>query len=829
MAVPDFLNLKRLEGRIVGLFLALLLVVQLASFALINRSIAMNADGAIAQELAAGERILLRLLAQDARQREDAASLLEKDHGFRSVLAEGIGAQEMRATLRDALVNHGKRIKADLVAYVDADYRLVTATTEHAAPFVALLPQLKARATLGSRPPSTPGGARPGQAADPATAGPVPGPLRSQANLAIVEDRPYQVVAVPVSAAGLGGWVLMAFALDDAPLRELQGLSKLQAVLLIRGPENAWRPVASVFDGAATASIARQVPSGPRSFALTLADEHLRGLYVDLVNAPGRHLGVALTRSFDDAVAPYRRLQLTLLGLTVLGVVVFAFGSVFTARRITGPVRVLSESARRFALGDYETPVAQTSSDEIGELAHTFEAMRIGIREREEQVHRLAFWDPLTGLPNREQFSQKLHDRLQSSEEPCAIVMLDLDRFKHVNDVLGHRFGDRLLCSVAKRLQQVCKGRAQLLARLGGDEFAFRLEGADEVAAVSMARRIQRDFEVPIQIDDQTVDLGAGIGIALFPAHGREMNVLLSRAELAMYAAKRQQSGSQVYEPRLDAGSQESLSLLSELRQALGGGELRLFLQPKIELKSGRVIGAEALLRWQHPVRGLMSPMQFIPFAEQTGFVRQLTTWVIAESAQIWTRTCTRASGLRISVNLSTRDLMDQELPAKIMAVLEQHGAGPEAFSLEITESAIMDDPQRALQTLEQLSRLGFRLSIDDFGTGYSSLAYLKRLPVDELKIDRSFVMAMERDLDDARIVRSTIELAHNLGLSVVAEGLETLRTWKLLAALGCDEGQGFFIARPMPETQFVEWLEAWQAPDLVRGSTPDSVLANLA
>ena len=561
---------------------------------------------------------------------------------------------------------------------------------------------------------------------------------------------------------------------------------------------------------------------------MALGDESLRARYLGLLDEGGQQLGVVLMRSFDDAVAPYRRLQLTLLGLTLLGVAVFALGSVLTAKRISEPIKALSASALRLGHGDYDTAVARISDDEIGDLAQAFEAMRRGIQDRERQVHRLAFWDPLTGLPNREQFSQRAQQQLHALHKRCAVLMLDLDRFKLVNDVLGHPVGDRVLCRVAQRLQQLCEGHAACLARLGGDEFALLLTDADAAAAFAMARRIQRDFELPMELDDQTIDLGASIGIALHPIHGSDAGVLLSRAELAMYAAKRQRSGSQLYEPRLDVGSQESLSLLGELRQAVGARELRLYLQPKVDLQTGRVVAAEALVRWQHPQRGLVLPHDFIPFAEQTGFIRQLTAWMIDAAARVAQKAHARGLGLRISVNLSARDLMDQDLPAKVMAVLQQHGTRPQALCLEITESAIMDDPQRAMLTLEQLRRLGIWLSIDDFGTGYSSLAYLKRLAVDELKIDKSFVMAMERDLDDAKIVRSTIELAHNLGLTVVAEGMETARTWRLLAALGCDEAQGYYISRPMPEDQLMGWLAQWQLPEDVDQDASTSLLAGL-
>ncbi|MCX2863983.1 EAL domain-containing protein [Paucibacter sp. PLA-PC-4] len=796
--LPAFLNLRRLEGRIVALFLALLLVVQLASFAVIRTSIERNANGSIAAELKTGERVLRRLLAQEAARRGDAAELLAMDYGFKEAIGLPLAEEGTAETIRDALSNQGERIGASVVVYADNELRLVAATRKDAGRFLGLL---QARVN------------KPGPGGD--------------MQLALLDGQAYQVVVAQVRTPAPVGWVLMGFALDATALQDLKSLSDLRAVVVIRtGTEGAWRPLVSNFDTEAALSLAGQIPAAGGLFAAEVNEEQWRGRFAPLLE-PQQPLAVVLLRSFDEAIAPYRQLQLTLLALTLIGVSVFALGAVLTARRISGPIKTLSDSAERLGRGDYKTPVRRHSSDEVGDLADAFEAMRQGIRSREEQVHRLAFWDPLTGLPNREQFSQQLALRLARDSSPCAVLMLDLDRFKHVNDVLGHAFGDRLLCSVAQRLQALQRDRGALLARLGGDEFVLLLEGADQAAAQASAARIQADFEAPLHIDDQTVDLGAGIGIALAPEHGSEVSQLLARAELAMYAAKRRQQGSMVYEAALDAGSQESLSLLGELRRAIESQELRLYLQPKVDLRDGTIVSAEALVRWQHPSRGLVPPMQFIPFAEQTGFIRALTAWVIEESARMTQEARRRGMAVRISVNLSTRDLMDQELPAKIMSLLARHGAAPADLCLEITESAIMDDPQRALHTLERLSELGFKLSIDDFGTGYSSLAYLKRLPVNELKIDSSFVMAMERDLDDAKIVRSTIELAHNLGLSVVAEGVETGKAWKLLAELGCDEGQGYFIGRPAPAQQFMDWLPSWLPPDLSHESL-DTVMAGL-
>jgi diguanylate cyclase (GGDEF)-like protein len=422
----------------------------------------------------------------------------------------------------------------------------------------------------------------------------------------------------------------------------------------------------------------------------------------------------------------------------------------------------------------------------------------------------------LTDLPNRAQFANLLNEAIaqaRAGNEACYVLMMDLDRFKNVNDVMGHSFGDALLRRVAERLRQQITDPSSKLARLGGDEFAILLPRGGIDDARALAERILKSLETPISLEDQTVDLGAGIGIAGFPEHGTDAELLLSRAEVAMYAAKTSGNEAVVYDPAIDKSSQQSLSLLSELRSAAEKSEFRLFVQPKVSLGTGQVVGLEALVRWVHPEKGMIFPDHFIPFAEQTGFIRTLTQWVLEQSAALCSELQKKGVHLRLSANLSTRDLLDQDLPAKFAVILARHQVAPSSFCLEITESAIMDDPVRALQTLEGLHAMGVDLSIDDFGTGYSSLAYLKRLPVQELKIDKSFVLKMERDADDAKIVRSTIDLGHNMGLKVVAEGIESLVVWDLLAKMGCDQGQGYFMSKPMPSDQLPEWLDNWIAP----------------
>ncbi|MFA9219433.1 MAG: putative bifunctional diguanylate cyclase/phosphodiesterase, partial [Sphingomonadaceae bacterium] len=360
-----------------------------------------------------------------------------------------------------------------------------------------------------------------------------------------------------------------------------------------------------------------------------------------------------------------------------------------------------------------------------------------------------------------------------------------------------------------------CTGRqsSAQVARMGGDEFAVLLPGATLEQALLVAAEVLQALETPLSLEDQMVDIGAGVGVAGFPLHGEDGEALLSMAEVAMYAAKQRNDGAVVYDSAFDKSSEKSLGLLTELRNAIERNEFRLHVQPKIMLETGKVVGMESLVRWVHPERGNVFPDEFIPFAEQTGFIRVLTRWVLDQSAALCHELADKGIHLKVSVNLSTRDLLDQDLPVKFADILARHQLAPSSFCLEITESAIMDDPVRAQQTLERLHAMGVDLSIDDFGTGYSSLAYLKRLPVDELKIDKSFVLNMENDEGDTKIVRSTIELGHAMGLRVVAEGIESEAVWRLLLKHGCDQGQGYFMSRPIPGDQLVAWLEKWQPP----------------
>ena len=437
-------------------------------------------------------------------------------------------------------------------------------------------------------------------------------------------------------------------------------------------------------------------------------------------------------------------------------------------------------------------------------------SMRQERRQAEETIHRLAYTDPVTGLPNRVRFREHVQqavEQAKKSRHPLALLLMDLDRFKDVNDTLGHNRGDSLLQQVGLRLRGALFA-PDVVARLGGDEFGIllpRLAAADDVKQV--IKKLQDFLEAPFIIDGIPIAVEASIGVATMPEHADDADMLLQRADVAMYLAKKTGSGHLVYTPEHDPHSPRRLALLAELRQAIETEQLFLHYQPKIVLKTGRVIGVEALVRWQHPKNGVIPPDQFIGITEYTGLIKPLTRWVLAKALHECAAIRRKGNAIRLAVNLSVRSLHDPHLPGLVAELLQATGVASESLELEITESAIMVDPPRALETLTTLNRMGVHLSIDDFGTGFSSLGYIQKLPVAEIKIDKSFVLNMAADENDATIVRSIIELGHNLGLKVVAEGVENQTVLERLTALGCDYAQGYYISRPVAMEQFTAWL----------------------
>ncbi len=767
-----------LVKRIVLISVVLLLLIQFAVQLVIRDSIEKSVEVNLQRELDSSANVWQRLVDQNAQRLNLGASVLAADFGFRSAVASGDAD-----TIESALENNGARIGATVAAYLGTDFKLKamahTEADDALRPIVETLAQgLSNEAQTG--------------------------------RLTLAAGRLHQFVMVPVRAPLVVGWVVMGFPVDESLAKDMVSLTSTQVLFVQK-------------DAVSQAVRVNGSLTVPAELAPRLLNPDMRRVEIDgdefalrqvSQGSSTANLKVVLLRSPAKARQAFQYMKKALLVIDGLGLLLFAIGSMALVRRVSKPLDLLVIDAQRLGRGDYSQKIEDFGRrDEVGNLARSFDHMRLSIQDNQKKITKLAYEDQLTGLPNRVQLREQLRAMLSDPTRPfsqLAVIVLDIDRLKHINDVLGYEFGDKVLQAVGGRLNNLANQEGAKLARLGGGQFAMILPQADLLAAQSLTQKVADRLENPVVSDGQTVDLRAGMGIALWPEHAGDADVLLGHAEVAMYCAKRRSAGVQVYDPALDSGSALTLSMLSELRQAIDQNELRLYLQPKVDLANHQVVAVEALVRWQHPVRGLVPPMDFIPFAEQTGFVRFLTLWMLEEAARQWQSLQPETGIMRVAINLSTRDLMDQEFPNKVSALLARHSAPLEGFCLEITESAIMDDPERAEATLNQLADSGYKLSIDDFGTGYSSLAYLKRLPVTELKIDKSFVMGMEKSESDAQIVRSTIELAHNLGLSVVAEGVENQLVYQLLGELKCDEGQGYFMSKPMPCSDFVAWRERW-------------------
>ena len=431
----------------------------------------------------------------------------------------------------------------------------------------------------------------------------------------------------------------------------------------------------------------------------------------------------------------------------------------------------------------------------------------------EQKAMHGATHDALTNLPNRILFRDRVAQAIRNAKrekQKLAVMLLDIDRFKEINDTIGHYNGDRLLKQMALRLSGVIR-ESDTLARLGGDEFAILLPSIEmNDDAANVARKIRIAMRSPFILADLSIDVQASIGAVLFPDHGEEVDTLIQRVDVAMYVAKQDNAGFVVYSQKLDQYSPQRLTLIGELRQAIENDLLLLHYQPKLDTRTGRITEVEALVRWNHPIHGMMPPEDFISLAERTGLIKHLTRWVLKHALQqgsIWHR---QGIDIRIAVNLSTRNFLDPDFPDVITGLLAAYDFPPELLMLEITETTIMTDPDYSLGAINRITQIGVQFSIDDFGTGYSSLSYLKKLPISEIKIDKSFVLEMMTDENDAVIVHATIELAHNLGLKVVAEGVENKVIMKKLQDLGCDLLQGFEISKPIEAKDFVNWYESF-------------------
>nr|WP_246463327.1 EAL domain-containing protein [Nitrospirillum iridis] len=756
------------------------------------------------QQLVASAQSFTRHLEALAGHLAEDAKVMSLDYALRQSIAV-----HDSGTAISALRNFGRRVGATRMLLIDLD-GTIAADTAHPRDLTGLgrftFPDLL----------------------------PLAGETGRAAASGVVDGTPYRMVVVPVLLPDPIAWICIMVRVDDRFAEELRALSPLRKDIALAGqtaPDAPWSVVASAgdpMDPLAGISAPGQMAAAEPQLLTKHGAEYLV-LTTPLPTAPGSLPMIAVLQyPLDEALAPYRKIMLYMGALMTGGLLAALIGIGVIARGVTRPVTALAAVARRIADGDYTPLPPVRTKDEIGQLTTALDDMAQAIADREEHIRHQSLHDAVTGLPNRLYLEEQV-DQAIDQGHGVALLLVGLDRLREVANTLGHDLADRVARDAGDRLARALAGNGAgdaVIARVSEHGFAILLVDRDKAAALALAPALVAAFDAPYTEApdgqaDVTVDLAAGVGIAVYPdpapgaPRADSAGILLRHADVAMLAARSAEPYVRVYDHAADPHRPERLSLMGDLKEAIEQDALNLAYQPKLDPRTGQVVGAEALVRWSHPRRGFVPPDTFIPLAEETGAIRHLTRWGLGRALRQSAAWTAAGHDLRMSVNLSVRDLGDDSLPGRINALLEEVGLTADRLILEITESAIMGEPEAAIAMLRRLADGGVDLSIDDFGVGQSSFAYLRRLPVREIKIDRSFIQALVETPQDQAIVRSIIKLGHDLGYKVTAEGVEDGAALALLAEMGCDLAQGYYIARPLMPGAFTDFLASHAAGEI--------------
>ncbi|MGP9768075.1 EAL domain-containing protein [Halomonas sp. AOP13-D3-9] len=765
----------RFRTRLMLVLLTVVIVSQLTTGVAFLRATQNDVIAKGSQRLEVGANVLAQLLDARGEQLANNVAILADDFGFKSA----VSTQDTE-TLYSVLANHGERAKADIVLLSGLDGHIL-ASSHHAPNSPMPFPQLFERAR------------QEGEAA----------------SVVIAEGQPYEFALLPVRAPNLIGWVGMGFLINQAVTEEINALTGLEISVVNFLANREISYLVSTHDE----QLAQQLISGRGSeliegeYALhsqMTPDAEYLAYASQLYSDDANHTYALLQLSRNELLGAYRSLQWQLLGIIALILLFTVLIAMWSARSMSKPLMELAKAAQRIGRGERftELPIG-TERSETGVLASTLFAMQEGIAQREATLHHQSRHDLLTDLPNRISVQEDISLLIQRGE-PFTLLRLAINNFRDINDTFGYALGDHMLITLAKRLQH-----------LDADSTAYRLDGDELLLLVKQSQtdfawraRLFTTLHQPIDLDKSPITPSLSAGETNYPDHGDSPQLLLRRADIALDMARRHRQPHQRYLEGQDEHHLRQLTLIRDLQDAVSNGELWMAYQPKVDTHSGHVNQCEALMRWRHPSLGFVPPDEFIGLAERSGSIRMLSQWMLATvCAQLHTW---QQSGyhLSVAVNLSASDVMDRQLTTYLANLLERYRLAPARLSIEVTESAVMQDVDAAMATLTELNQLGLRIAIDDYGTGYSSLAQIKRLPVDELKIDKSFVLAIDSQKDDLTIVTSTIEMGHSLGLRLVAEGVENRASAELLSKLGCDYLQGYWIAKPMPADELPVWLD---------------------
>jgi diguanylate cyclase (GGDEF)-like protein len=754
------------RNRLLVVIIGLVCVTQTVTLIAVLARTEHSVEDRAAKQLVASSAFVEQLVRFRAAQLASGVAVLAADFGFREAVASGDGP-----TMLSAAQNDVQRIGADLMVLIDNHGHVLASTSQVSEP--ALQRLMSAADMAGDSP-----------------------------HVMVLGGRAYQFFLAPVRAPEVIGWVAMGFAIDDSLARRMSELAGT-AISFVSKDQAGATHVATTLDGASRAALLA-LHGGPENhqaaaLRLRLGGAEYLTVTRSLAVSPDT-VDVWVHQPMYEVLAPYRDLRDAMLLIGTVALLLAAGIGMLAGRSASRPIAELVRAARRIEEGRYGRPVVPSGAKDFRRLAATFNTMQNGIAEREARITQLAYHDSLTGLPNRPFAENYIDQRIRDdATTPFALILIDLRNLPEINASLGHHVGDDALSEAARRLRQNA-GPNDLVARLSAQQFLIVATPCSLQRAPLMAEQLAGIIAANFVVADVGLELHPTAGISAYQEHGQSARELLRCAQMALHDAQDARTLVAIYRAGRDEQHRRRLALVTELRRALEqNAGLKLVYQPKVEMGTRTVKSVEALARWTHPQLGEISPGEFVPLAEQTGNTRRLTSWVIGEAIRQMAEWRALGLDIDVAVNLSASDILDPQLGSEVLRCLETHGVAPTRLLLEITESAVMRDPVLAARHMQLMRVAGVRFAMDDFGTGYSSLSQLSRLPVDELKIDRSLIAHAHARPDDAMIVTSTIELAHSMGLRVVAEGVETIEVWNLLRRLGCDLAQGFLISKPLP------------------------------
>jgi diguanylate cyclase (GGDEF)-like protein len=771
------------RGKLLLLSIVPLAVAQIVTLFAVMRTVETEVDRRARESLSIGGEVVNEFLASRDEQLRTSVQVLAADFGLKEAVATGD-----RSTIVSVLENHSQRVGADVALFVDTGGTILAASGNS-----GLHESDSYRDPVGS--------GRPGEWQNP---------------ISVFDGTAYQTIAVPLKAPVTIGWIVMGFRIDESVARRLSSLTGLQIGIVSTAGDAPALVASSAAETArdqASAAITQHESVVDSVYTVQEGGVAWLALRTPFVDGSS-DVEVVLQRSMQEAMAPYLDSRRALTAFSVLLMAFVAVAAAWVSGGIAQPLRVLTEAARRMISGRYDKIDQLATHGEFGELASSFNAMQGAIADREQRISHQAMHDPLTDLPNRNNLMQHLNgaiDRAKSANSTIAVVCIKLSSVNAISSTLGHSASDQVITQAARHLR-LNLHPSQILGHVGTNEFMLVLPKTDIDDAFNTAQLVASILSTGVTLNRVNIGLQTQVGIAVFPHHASGAAELLRNAAIARSEAETCREPVVVYENGREDFYVRQLRIVNDLRGALQRDEVHVYFQPKVALPDGTPCGAEALVRWKHPEFGWLPPDEFIPAAEQAGTIVHLTRFVMSgacRQCRIWQD---RGYAMPVSVNLSARDLNDEYLPHFVEQQLQDNRIDPGQLTLEITENTVMENLQQAISVLESLRATGVRISMDDFGTGHSSLAQLKVIPLDELKIDRSFIMTMLDDRQNRAIVKATLELAHNMKLHVVAEGVEDESTIRHLSDSGCDEAQGFFLSKPVPFDELLQWLDGWQA-----------------